>query len=68
MTRRFRTGLFISLAAAVGLHLRPCLVCVSDCDGPVCQPDQDATPERVVRPSITAMLTVGAPEGVTRVR
>ena len=28
MTRRFRTTLFIALAAAVGLHLRPCLGCL----------------------------------------
>ena len=26
MTRRFRLGLFVSLAAAVGLHVRPCLL------------------------------------------
>jgi len=31
MTRQFRLGLFLALAAAVGLHLRPCLGClVSD--------------------------------------
>lgn len=28
MTKRFRLGLFMALAAAVGLHLRPCLGCL----------------------------------------
>ncbi len=28
MTKRFRLGLFLALAAAVGLHLRPCLWCL----------------------------------------
>ncbi|QDV08211.1 hypothetical protein Poly30_37470 [Planctomycetes bacterium Poly30] len=37
MTRKFRLGLFVSVAAAVGLHVRPCWTCcwISSCDGAV---------------------------------
>lgn len=39
MTRKFRLGLFVSLAGAVGLHARPCWTCCwipswGACDAP----------------------------------
>lgn len=59
MTRRFRTTLFIALAAAVGLHLRPCLGCL------VTDEACPEAPEAVItagaeRPAITAMVSLAA--------
>ena len=34
MTRRFRLSLFVCLAAAVGLHVRPCIVTLLHGGGP----------------------------------
>lgn len=59
MTRRFRTTLFIALAAAVGLHLRPCLGCLvaeESCqEGPEAAVVADAE-----RPAISAMVSLAA--------
>ena len=59
MTRRFRTTLFIALAAAVGLHLRPCLGClVADESCP--EASEAAVVAGAERPSISAMVSLAA--------
>ena len=59
MTRRFRTTLFIALAAAVGLHLRPCLGCLFTEEN-----SQEGAEAAVVagaeRPAISAMVSLAA--------
>lgn len=59
MTRRFRTTLFIALAAAVGLHLRPCLGCLFTEES-----SQEGVEAAVVagaeRPAISAMVSLAA--------
>lgn len=65
MTRRFRLNLFVAIAAAVGLHLEPCAVClVGELFG-IEDPRHESSTRTLVqpppaldgdtRPSITAM-------------
>ena len=58
MTRRFRTTLFIALAAAVGLHLRPCLGCLVADEQPGSA--RAAVVAGAERPAISAMVTLAA--------
>ena len=65
MTRRFRTTLFIALAAAVGLHLRPCLGCLV-ADESCSEASEAAVVAGAERPSISAMVSLA--EAPVRVR
>lgn len=63
MTRRFRLSLFVALAGAVGLHLRPCVTCLvgsvfgfdQGADSEVAV--QDASTRSAMRPALTSMAT-----------
>ena len=59
MTRQFRIGLFVALAGMVGLHVRPCLVCVADGGA---APECSAAPEgeaEVVTQTVAAVAVAG---------
>ncbi len=54
MTRRFRMGLFLCLAAATGLHLRPCLWTIKG----GCEPEPSA-PHAAPAPEMTVAQVRG---------
>lgn len=61
MTRRFRLGLFLCLAAAVGLHVRPCALTLAEGEdeASACVTLTSATPRQLaaaaVRPALASM-------------
>ncbi|MEM9382101.1 MAG: hypothetical protein AAGB93_19250 [Planctomycetota bacterium] len=78
MTRRFRLGLFVCLAGAVGLHVRPCVLTLV-VGGPTEACTEDvapraaltaAAPERssLERPRLDAMLSPPAVVGLRTAR
>ncbi|MEM9800296.1 MAG: hypothetical protein AAGA20_08220 [Planctomycetota bacterium] len=58
MTRTFRLGLFVCLAAAIGLHVQPCVLSLV-CDGP--SEDRAVPAVRVERPSPALALVAATP-------
>lgn len=64
MTRRFRLGFFLSMAAAAGLHVRPCWTCwdlgPADLEAPGSVDRAEAIAETVVCPVAGSRVDAGA--------
>lgn len=78
MTRRFRLGLFVCLAGAVGLHVRPCVLtlvmggpteaCAEEPAPRAALAAATPAPSALVRPGLDAMLDPPAVVGVRTAR